>query len=114
MNSIVQKPWGSYRILEQGKNHLIKNILVKPGGKLSLQSHEHRSEHWVIVGGIGMVTINETVKYLNSNEGVFIPKQVKHRLENNKKEDLIIVEVQYGNILREDDIIRYEDIYNRK
>ncbi len=114
MNSIIQKPWGSYQILEIGKNHLIKNIFVKPGGKLSLQSHENRSEHWVVVEGIATITINTTVKTLNINESIFIPKGAKHRLENNKKEDLIIIEVQYGNILREDDIIRYEDLYNRK
>ena len=114
MNSIVEKPWGSYQILEEGKNYLIKNILVKPGGQLSLQSHKHRSEHWVIVEGIATITINTTVKTLSINESIFIPKGAKHRLENNKEEDLIIIEVQYGNILREDDIIRYEDIYDRK
>ena len=113
MNSIVQKPWGSFKILEQGKNHLIKNIIVKPGGKLSLQSHDHRSEHWIVVEGTAKVTINELVKILKFNENVFIPKGAKHRLENHGKEDLKIVEVQYGNTLREDDIVRYEDIYSR-
>tara|TARA_B100000315_G_C14378726_1_gene496417 strand:- start:401 stop:745 length:345 start_codon:yes stop_codon:yes gene_type:complete len=114
MNSIVQKPWGSYQIIEKGKNHLVKNILVKPGEKLSLQSHEHRSEHWVIVEGIAKVTINETVKTLQTNESIYIPEKNKHRLENEGEENLKIIEVQYGNILQEDDIIRYKDIYNRK
>lgn len=114
MNSIVQKPWGLYQILEQGKNYLVKNILVKPGGKLSLQSHKYRSEHWIIVEGVATITINKKIKNLKSNENIFIPKQEKHRLENNKKKNLIVVEVQYGNILQEKDIIRYEDAYGRK
>ena len=114
MNSIVQKPWGLYQILEQGKNHLVKKILVKPGGKLSLQSHKYRSEHWIIVEGVATITINKKIKNLKSNESIFIPKQAKHRLENNKKKNLIVVEVQYGNSLQEEDIIRYEDAYGRK
>ena len=60
MNSIIQKPWGSFQTLEMGKNHLVKNIIVKPGGKLSLQSHQHRSEHWIVVEGVGTITVNET------------------------------------------------------
>ena len=74
MNSIVKKPWGSYQILKEGKNHLVKNIIVKPGEKLSLQSHRHRSEHWIIVEGIARVTINKTIKTVKSNESIFIPK----------------------------------------
>jgi len=114
MNSIFNKPWGSYQILDQGKNYLVKNIAVKTGGKLSLQSHTHRSEHWIVVRGSARVTINEEVKILNINESVFIPKKAKHRLENYNKADLLVIEVQFGDILREDDIIRYEDIYGRK
>jgi mannose-6-phosphate isomerase-like protein (cupin superfamily) len=114
MNSIVQKPWGSYLVLEQGKNYLVKNIFIKPGEKLSLQSHEHRSEHWTIVEGFAKITINSTINNLKSNDSIFIPKNAKHRVENNNNENLIIIEIQYGNILQEDDIIRYEDIYGRK
>ena len=114
MNSIFQKPWGSFHILEQGNNYLVKNLIVKPGGKLSLQSHEHRSEHWVIVQGIAKVTINEIVKTLKINESIYIHKKKKHRLENEGQEDLIVIEVQYGTVLQENDIIRYKDIYNRK
>ena len=114
MNSIVQKPWGSYQVLEKGKNYLVKNIIVKSGGKLSLQSHEHRSEHWIIVKGMPTITIDKEIQTLTSNENVFIPKKTKHRLENNTSEELIIIEIQYGNLLQEDDIIRYKDIYNRK
>ena len=113
MNSIFQKPWGSYKVLEIGKNHLVKNILVKPGGKLSLQSHEHRAEHWIVVNGTATITVDAKISNLNKNESVLIPRLSKHRLENNQKEDLNIIEVQYGNILSEDDIIRYDDIYNR-
>ena len=115
MNSIVQKPWGSYLILEQGKSYLVKNILVKPGEKLSLQSHEHRSEHWVIVAGIGKVTVNETIKTLKKNESIFIPKTNETSAwKMQEEEDLIVIEVQYGDLLQESDIIRYSDIYNRK
>ena len=113
MNSIVQKPWGSYTILEQNGNYLVKNILVKPGGKLSLQSHDHRSEHWIIVKGSAKVTIDETIKTLKMNESIYIPKKSKHRLENEGKENLIVIEIQFGKILEENDIIRYDDIYNR-
>ena len=114
MNSIVQKPWGSYKILERGRSHLVKNIFIKPGAKLSLQSHKHRSEYWLVIEGVATVTINKTIKFLKVKEGIFIPKQAKHRLENSEKENLTIIEVQFGDILKENDIIRYEDIYNRK
>ena len=86
---------------------------MKPGGKLSLQSHDHRSEHWVIVKGSAKVTIDETIKILKMNESIYIPKKSKHRLENEGQENLIVIEIQFGNILEENDIIRYDDIYNR-
>ena len=113
MNSVIEKPWGSYKILERGERYLVKNILVIPGGKLSLQSHKHRSEHWVVVEGIATITINESKKQLKSNESIFIPQNTKHRLENNGDKDIMIIETQFGNILSEEDIIRYEDIYDR-
>ena len=113
MNSIIQKPWGTYQILEKQKNYLIKIIIVQPGEKLSLQSHEHRSEHWTIVEGVANITINDSKKILNSNESIFIPVKAKHRIENNQNNVLKIIEIQYGSNLSEDDIIRYEDIYNR-
>ena len=114
MKSIVSKPWGSYQVIEIGPNYLIKRILVKSGGILSLQSHEYRSEHWIIVNGTAEVTINKDILYLKSNENVFIPKKSLHRLANKDQEDLIIIEIWFGQILDEDDITRYEDIYNRK
>tara|TARA_Y100000590_G_scaffold465827_1_gene639273 strand:+ start:887 stop:1231 length:345 start_codon:yes stop_codon:yes gene_type:complete len=113
MNLIVQKPWGSYEVIEKGKNYLIKKIIVVPEAKLSLQSHQYRSEHWVIIEGIAKVTIDDVVKELKQNESIFVPKKSKHRIENNNTKNLVIIEVQYGNILKEEDIIRYKDIYNR-
>ena len=114
MNMIVKKPWGTYQVLSQEKNYLIKKIVVMPEGKLSLQSHQHRSEHWVIIQGFAKITIDGLTKQLKENQSLFIPKQIKHRIENYGKKDLIIIEVQFGDILNENDITRYEDIYNRK
>ena len=114
MESIVFKPWGSYQIIEKGDKYLIKRIIVMPGGKLSLQRHQYRSEHWVIVQGEAEVTINNDIKVLSSNENIFIPLQAKHRLANNSSEDLILIEIWYGDNLNEEDIFRYEDIYNRE
>ena len=113
MKSIVSKPWGTYQVLEESKNYLIKKIIVNPGGKLSLQSHSHRSEHWIVVKGIAEVTINEKIKVLKANQNIFIPLKCQHRMANKEKLPLIVIEVWYGDILDENDIIRYEDIYNR-
>lgn len=113
MKSIILKPWGSYEIIEEGTNFLVKKIIVKPGGKLSLQSHENRSEHWIVVEGEAEVIIDEKKIILNTNENVFIPKKTKHRLSNSKKIDLVIIEVWQGSLLDENDITRYHDIYNR-
>ena len=113
MKSIVSKPWGTYQVLEEGSNYLIKRIMVNPNGKLSLQSHLHRSEHWIVVQGIAQVTINEKIKTLKTNQNIFIPLKTKHRLANNFELPLIVIEVWYGDILNENDIIRYDDIYNR-
>ena len=82
MNSIIQKPWGSYQVLNQEKNHLIKKITVNPLGKLSLQRHEHRSEHWIVVKGIAKITIEQSIKKLKMNESIFIPQKAKHIIEN--------------------------------
>ena len=114
MNTIVNKPWGNYQVLDQGNNYLAKKIYVKPNGKLSLQSHNHRSEYWIVVEGIAEVTIDEKKVNLEPNQSIFIEKKTKHRLSNNHSNNLIIIEIWYGDILKEDDIIRYDDIYNRK
>ena len=110
MKTIVNKPWGSYQIIDEGNNYLVKNILVKPYSKLSLQSHKHRSEHWVVVQGTAEVTINDKISILEPNKNIFIPLEAKHCLANNYDKDLIVIEVWYGEILEEEDIIRYDDI----
>ncbi len=113
MKSIVLKPWGSFQVIEESTKYLIKKIIVKPEGSLSLQSHNYRSEHWVVVQGQAEVTLNENIKTLNVNENIFIPIKAKHRLTNKTSNDLMIIEVWYGEKLDENDITRYEDIYNR-
>ena len=113
MNSIVEKPWGSYEVLKSGKNFLVKKIYVKAGGVLSLQSHEYRSEHWIVAQGQAEVTIDAKVFTLNENENIFIPKGSVHRITNNTNNDLVIIEMWYGQKLDENDIKRYEDIYER-
>ena len=113
MKSIVEKPWGSYQVLEEGTNYTVKNIIVNPGGELSLQSHQHRSEHWIIAEGEAVVTINDEIKTLKENETIFISQGFKHRLANKTATKLIIIEFWYGNILDENDIERFEDIYER-
>ncbi len=111
---INERPWGRYDIMSVPKNYQFKILTVYPGGILSLQSHRHRAEHWIVLRGTAKVTNGESVKILNENESVFIPIGNVHRLENPGKTLLEIVEVQVGNYLEEDDIIRYEDNYNRK
>ena len=113
MNFKVDKPWGSYEILKSGKNYLVKKIYVKPGGVLSLQSHQNRSEHWIIAEGTAEVTLNDKISNLNENENIFIPKKTIHRIANKSDSVLIIIEMWYGDKLDENDIRRYEDIYKR-
>ena len=113
MNSITEKPWGSFEILKSGKKFLVKKIFVKPGGVLSLQSHEHRSEHWIVAEGEAEVTIDKKVINLKENESIFVPKGAIHRMANRKDRDLVIIEMWYGDNLNEKDIKRYEDIYER-
>ena len=109
----VQRPWGSYTVLEGGPGFKIKRLEVKPGGRLSLQSHVHRSEHWVVVSGIATVTCGEVVSDIKPNQSAYIPAGQKHRLENKGAEVVKIIEVQVGGYLGEDDIKRYEDVYGR-
>jgi len=108
------RPWGSYTILEEGERFKIKKIEVKPGAKLSHQMHYHRSEHWIVVSGTARVTNGERVYDVHPNESTFIPMSTKHRLENPGKIPLQIIEVQNGDYLEEDDIVRFEDEYRRK
>jgi mannose-6-phosphate isomerase len=107
------RPWGSFTILEEGRGHKIKRIEVKPGHRLSLQMHYHRSEHWIVVCGTAMVTCGEEQKIFHSNESTYVPACTKHRLENPGVIPLVIIEVQNGEYLGEDDIVRFEDDYAR-
>lgn len=112
-NTTMYRPWGSYTVLGEGDNYKMKKIVVLPGGSLSLQMHYHRSEHWVVVSGTAEVTIGDEVKPVRAGESVFIPKTVKHRLANPGKVMLEIIEVQNGDYLEEDDIVRFDDAYGR-
>ena len=108
-----ERPWGHYETLALAPRFQVKSIVVKPGGRLSLQSHVHRSEHWVVVEGSARVTVGRTEKLLSENQSVYIPLGEIHRLENPGKMPLRLIEVQTGSYLGEDDIRRYEDIYAR-
>jgi len=113
LHRTVLRPWGSYTVLEEGPGFKIKRIVVKPGSALSLQMHYHRSEHWVVVSGTAMVTNGEKQMLVRTNESTFIPAGHKHRLENPGKLDLVMIEVQSGGYVGEDDIVRFEDKYGR-
>ena len=112
-NTIVYRPWGSYETIDLGERFQAKHIMVKPGGRLSLQMHHQRAEHWVVVQGTALVTVGEKVFTLKENESTFIPQGEKHRLENTGDTPLHLIEVQSGSYLGEDDIVRFEDIYGR-
>jgi mannose-1-phosphate guanylyltransferase/mannose-6-phosphate isomerase len=109
----VHRPWGSYQSLDLGSRYQVKRIVVKQGGRLSLQLHHHRAEHWVVVRGTARVAIGDKVQMLHENESIYVPIGVHHRLENPGKIDLELIEVQTGSYLGEDDIERIEDDYNR-
>ena len=107
------RPWGWYETLCLDTRFQVKRIMVKPGGVLSLQSHRHRSEHWIVVAGTAEVTIGEDVQLVTENQGVYIPLGAKHRMANPGKVPMYLIEVQTGAYLGEDDIVRYEDLYDR-
>lgn len=109
----VSRPWGSYTVLESSERFKIKRIIVKPGKRLSLQKHLHRSEHWVVVSGAATVTVGEKCFLVRPNESTYIPAGEKHRLQNEGKLPLVIIEVQVGEYTGEDDIIRIEDDFKR-
>jgi mannose-1-phosphate guanylyltransferase/mannose-6-phosphate isomerase len=109
----VHRPWGSYDSVDVGDGFQVKRIRVKPGARLSLQSHRHRAEHWVVVRGTARVTRDDEVFDLVANQSTYIPLGARHRLENPAREMLELIEVQSGDYLGEDDIVRYEDVYGR-
>lgn len=108
-----ERPWGTYTVLEENKSYKIKRIEVNPGQRLSLQMHHHRSEHWIVVSGTARVTCGDEETIINVNESTFIPIGRTHRLENPGKIPLVIIEVQSGEYLGEDDIVRFDDDYHR-
>lgn len=109
----MYRPWGTYTVLEEDPAYKIKRIEVKPGASLSLQMHHHRSEHWIVVSGMAKVVNGERELFVGTNESTYIPAGHKHRLENPGLLNLVMIEVQSGQYLGEDDIVRFEDIYGR-
>lgn len=113
LHRTVARPWGTYTVIEESAHFKIKRIKVKPGASLSLQMHHHRSEHWIVVSGMARVVNGENELFVSKNESTYIPAGHRHRLENPGVLDLVMIEVQSGEYLGEDDIVRFEDIYGR-
>ena len=111
-DAVISRPWGLFENIKHEKGYKVKKLLVLPGEKISLQKHLKRSEHWVVIEGIATITKGKKVK-LKENESTFIKKGEIHRIENNTKKNLILIEAQTGKYLEEDDIYRFEDKYNR-
>ena len=109
----TDRPWGWFETLAIRGRFQVKRICVKPGGALSLQSHHHRSEHWIVVEGTARITIEDDVKLVSEGQSVYVPLGAKHRMENTGKLPMVLIEVQIGAYLGEDDIVRYEDVYAR-
>ena len=107
------RPWGWFESLVKGERFQVKRIVVHAGAALSLQSHHHRSEHWIVVEGTARVTVDETIKLITENESIYVPVGAVHRMDNPGKMPMVLIEVQTGSYLGEDDIIRYEDDYAR-
>lgn len=107
------RPWGTWEVIDCGEGFCVKHICVKPNGILSLQLHHHRAEHWNIVKGVANVTLGEEVIEKKAGESVYIPVETKHRIQNNSDEIMEFIEVQVGENLDENDIVRFEDMYGR-
>jgi len=112
-NDKCERPWGHYETLSLGNRFQVKSIVVMPGEQLSLQSHHHRSEHWVVVEGTALVQVGDKEETLTENQSIYIALGQVHRLSNPGKFPMQLIEIQTGAYLGEDDIVRYEDIYNR-
>ena len=108
-----ERPWGRFFVIHDQPKYKLKRIEVDPGGRLSYQYHQKRSEAWTIIDGVGDITLNGVTKEYKAGETIFIPQGVKHRIENKKQEIVIFIEVQTGTYFGEDDIVRIEDDYNR-
>ena len=111
--SKTERPWGWYDVIDQGNRYKVKSIEVNAGASLSLQKHLHRTEHWVVVEGTAMIQVDDKTEIVHENQSTYIPLGSKHRLSNPGKNLLIIIEVQNGEYLGEDDIVRFEDKYGR-
>jgi mannose-1-phosphate guanylyltransferase len=109
----VYRPWGKYESVDDGSRYQVKRITVNPGGKLSVQMHHHRAEHWIVVTGTARVTLEGQPRLLSENESIYLPLGATHCLENPGKIPLELIEVQVGSYLGEDDIVRFEDQYGR-
>ncbi|HET7875539.1 MAG TPA: phosphomannose isomerase type II C-terminal cupin domain [Methylomirabilota bacterium] len=107
------RPWGGFETLEEGRGWKVKRLLVKPGHRLSLQRHRHRAEHWVVVSGAPRVLVNGRARRLRERQWVVVPRGAWHRIENRGRRPVVIIEVQHGAYLGEDDIIRRQDDYGR-
>ena len=110
MKNIVNKVWGSFEVIKEGKKYTVKKLTVKPNGQLSLQSHVGRSEHWLVAQGQAEVIINDETFNLTENQHIFIPQGAKHRLANREEQTLVVIEMWFGEILDENDIKRYENL----
>ena len=113
VGEIYTRPWGTYRTIEQKDNYQIKHIIVKPNKRLSLQYHFKRDEHWTVIKGNGIVDLDGKEHELSVNGSIFIPKESKHRMTNRTSEDVEFIEIQIGDYLGEDDIVRVEDDFGR-
>lgn len=111
--NVVHRPWGSFESIVCGEKYQVKRIVVSPGKKLSLQYHHHRSEHWTVVEGEAHVTLDDDILILQPDESIYVPLGAVHRLENRGSSDVVVVEVQCGDYLGEDDIVRVEDDFGR-
>lgn len=109
----VMRPWGYYKQLARGEGYQVKHLMIKPGASISLQLHHHRAEHWVVVSGVATVIKAEETIQLHTNESVFIPVETKHRMSNHTQAPVHVIEVQSGDYLGEDDIVRFDDVYGR-
>jgi mannose-1-phosphate guanylyltransferase/mannose-6-phosphate isomerase len=113
MERYDERPWGRWDLLDEEEGFKVKKITVKPNQRLSLQLHHHRAENWVVAKGKARVRVGDRIMEVEERETVFIPKETEHRLENIGEDDLIVIEVQTGEYLREDDLVRIEDDYGR-
>ena len=113
VGKVYERPWGTYKTVAMDDGYQVKVITVNPGGKLSLQKHFKRAEHWVVVAGTPTVTVDDSVKTYNVNDAIYIPLESVHRMENQSDEPCAIIEVQVGSYLGEDDIVRLDDVYGR-